>query len=88
MDRYVLSGPSETEEVLVLPDSALPVEVNRGEGGRLRSRLQLVYDSHPAVGFVRKSLRSEQVLVVANGDGTRLVTDVEMANLTVDGGTR
>ena len=79
----MLSGPNEAEELLVLPDSALPVEVNRAEGGRLRSRVQLTYDSHPAVGFVRRSLRSEQVLTEA--DGTRLVTEVETTNLTVDG---
>jgi hypothetical protein len=86
LDRFVLVSPVQTEEVLVAPASALPVEVNVARGGTLVSQVQLAYDANPAVGFVRRMLHAEQA--VGETSGARLVTDVELANLVVDGGAR
>jgi hypothetical protein len=76
-----------TEEVLVSPDAALPAEVNTLQQGTLVSRVEFAYDRHPDLGFVRRFMRAEQV-----GDpssGTRLMTDIELANLAVNpGGAR
>lgn len=86
LDRFVLTMAGQTEEALVTPDSVLPVEVNLARSTGLASHIQLTYDSKPAVGFVRRLLHSEEVSNEASG--TRLVTDIEMANLVVDGGAR
>jgi hypothetical protein len=86
LDRFVLAMGAQTEEALVTVDSALPVEVNLVRGTGLASHIQLTYDSNPAVGFVRRLLHSEEVSNEASG--SRLVTDIEMANLVVDGGAR
>jgi len=86
LDRFVLTISNQTEEVLVAPDSALPVELNVARGGILASHIQLAYDSNATVGFVRRLLHSEQV--ASDVSGARLVTDIEMANLVVDGGVR
>ncbi|MEO8483887.1 MAG: hypothetical protein ABI634_16880 [Acidobacteriota bacterium] len=86
LDRFVLVTGSQTEEALVTTDSALPVEVNVARGGSLASHIRLTYDSNPAVGFVRRLLHGEEVSNEVSG--ARLVTDVEMANLVVDGGAR
>lgn len=86
LDRFVMATGNQTEEALVTPDSSLPVEVNLARAGVLASHIQITYDSNPAVGFVRRLLHSEEVSNEASG--ARLVTEVEMANLVVDGGVR
>jgi hypothetical protein len=86
LDRFVMAAGNQTEEVLVAPDSSLPVEVNLARAGGLASHIQLTYDRNPAVGYVRRLLHSE---AIANeSTGARLVTEVETANLVVNGGAQ
>jgi hypothetical protein len=84
LDRFASAAGGTTEEVLVDPDAELPVEVNIVEDGALMSRVQVSYESNSTVGFVRRHVRSEQVADRASG--MRMVTDVELANLTVTAG--
>jgi hypothetical protein len=86
LDRFVMATGNQTEETLVTPDSSLPVEVNLVRAGGLASHIRITYDSNPAVGYVRRLLHSEEVANEASG--ARLVTEVEMSNLIVDGGVR
>jgi hypothetical protein len=88
LDRFFHSdgAAGEDEELLVAPESALPVEMNTLQRGALVSRLQLAYENNPTVGFIRRLMRSEQVI---NSVGARLVTDVETTSLTMtDGGAQ
>jgi hypothetical protein len=85
LDRFVVSVPDETEEVLVAPDTALPVEINATQRGALVAHLQFTYD-RTSTGFVRRLLRSEQA--VGDAAGSRAVTEIELANLDMTGGTR
>lgn len=84
LDRFVSESAGATEEVLVTPDSALPVEVNSVAGGVLMRRVELAYTPR-GDGHVRRAIRTEQPL-----EGTeqgRMVTDVEFSNITLlDGG--
>jgi hypothetical protein len=60
--------------------------MNTLQRGALVSRLQLAYENNPTVGFIRRLMRSEQVI---NSVGARLVTDVETTSLTMtDGGAQ
>jgi hypothetical protein len=86
LDRFLRSTGSQVEEALVTPDSSLPVEVNVARGGALASHVQVTYEAHPVAGFARRLVHSEQLSNAASG--ARIVTDVEMTNLVVDGGAR
>jgi hypothetical protein len=83
-DRYLSSAGDETEEVLVAPDAVLPVEVNTTRQGQLISHVQFEYESDPTLGFVRRRSRAEQL--AGDAAGTRLVTEIELTNLSVTSG--
>jgi hypothetical protein len=85
LDRFVVSLPDETEEALVAPDTALPMEINATRQGALIAHLQLTYD-RTSNGFVRRLVRSEQA--VGDAAGSRAVTEIELANLDMTGGAR
>ncbi len=79
LDRFVAWLGEDTHEVLVDPQTAVPVEVNTSRQGNLvaRTTMTLVRD---AAGRLRsRSMRTERSLP---GDGNeRRVTDVELANI-------
>jgi hypothetical protein len=85
LDRFVVTLPDETEEALVAPDTALPVEINATRQGALIAHLQLLYD-RTSSGYVRRLVRSEQA--VGDAAGSRAVTEIELANLDMTGGAR
>ncbi len=86
LDRFVATSGDSTDEVLVAPDSALPVEVNTVRRGRLVARAEFAYDQ-AAGGFLRRRMRAERL--IDQDAGVRAVTDVELDHVVFhDGGTR
>jgi hypothetical protein len=85
LDRFVVALPDETEEALVAPDTALPMEINATRRGALISHVQVTYD-RTSRGFVRRLFRAEQA--VGDAGGSRAVTEIELANLDMTGGAR
>lgn len=86
LDRFMSVEGDETREVLVDAQAALPVEVNRMTSAALRGRMELRYSVHPSIGHVRDFMRSEQV--VDGTDGDRVITDIQVSNVTVTAGGR
>lgn len=81
LDRFVVRRGEMTEEILVSPAANLPVELNTVRGGVLLSRVQLEYQPTSSGDMVRRAMRIEHL--VDPSVGTRLATDVDVANLTV-----
>ena len=79
-DRFVHETPTTVSEVLLRPDTALPVEVNLAREGRLVSRVTFDYQPAAASRWVRRHLRSEQSLNPNTSE--RLVTDIELIDVT------
>ncbi len=84
LDRFVTTGPDETEEVLVAPDEALPVEINNARDGRLFSHATFEYRPHGAGAILRHRARVERLLAADRAD--RLVTELEVSNVSTDAG--
>jgi len=83
LDRFVAATGSSSQEVLVTPDTVLPVEVNVLSAGVLQSRTELLYSPYGTDRHVRQLMRTEQSV----GDEGRAVTEVELSNIILlDGG--
>ncbi len=81
LDRYVATTSDARHEVLVKPDTVLPVELLTSSSGRGEMRTGVTYDAHGRHGYVRRLLRTEHHLAEA-GAG-RAVTEVELANIVM-----
>jgi hypothetical protein len=86
LDRFVSTDGFDLDEVLVEPDTALPVEVNAVRGGALVSRLVLSYGVFDDSRLVRRSVRAERAMPEAGN--RRLVTDVSFSNVRLGAGVR
>jgi hypothetical protein len=84
LERYVSAQGANEIEVLVDPETALPVETNAARGGSLSARAQMSYDVHPTGLIVRRLLQSERVARLT--DRRRLVTRIELSNVRMTGG--
>jgi len=83
LDRYVKTDTHGRHQVLVTPDTALPVEVLVSSPTAGEMRTAIAYEAHGAYGHVRRLIRSEHHLAQA-GAG-RAVTEVELANIVLAG---
>lgn len=87
LDRFVQETSTTTSEVLLRPDTALPVEVNLAREGRLVSRATFDYQLAAGNRWVRRHLRLEQSLNPNTSE--RLVTDIELIDVSAaEGGAR
>ena len=81
LDQYVAVDGDITYEVLVHPDSAVPVEMNATRGGELVARSTFGYEAHPAGVLVRRALHAEHALIDVKG--ARALTDIDVTNVTL-----
>jgi hypothetical protein len=82
LDQFIRKDGAEVHELLASPDSSLPVELNQTNNGRLVSHAQFEYQPFNGNGIARSRVHSERALA----DGTRSVSDVSVANITVNQG--
>jgi hypothetical protein len=82
LDRYVVTEGADTRELLVLPETALPVEVNVVRAGVLTSRVQLRYARAGAAGYVRQAVHAERPAGPAS-PGDLVVTDLTFSDIEV-----
>jgi hypothetical protein len=81
LDRFTrVDGPA-THEVLVDPQSAVPIEVNTLRDGHLLSHSTISYQPAADGSLVRRVVRVERLL---SPDGDRAITDTEYANVHVE----
>jgi hypothetical protein len=85
LDRYLSERRDTTYEVLVVPDSALPAEMNVAIGGRLVSHTTFAHESHASGVLFRRRLTSEQLVPNASS-GDRSVVEIELANVRLGSG--
>ncbi|ODS57769.1 MAG: hypothetical protein ABS36_04815 [Acidobacteria bacterium SCN 69-37] len=86
LDRYVVATADGRHEVLVAPETALPVEVVTESAAAGQMRTGVNYESRGAYGYVRRLLRSEYHF--ADTAAGRAVTEVELANVVLTGEVR
>jgi len=84
-ERFIRSESDTFEEVLVDPDSALPVEINTLRAGRLVHRSSLSYATLPDGRFYCSSQRDESLADPDDEAGLRNVTTTTYAVLTGGG---
>jgi hypothetical protein len=85
-DRFVRNEADTFEEVLVDPDTALPVEINTLRAGRLVNRSSLSYATLPDGRFYCSSQRDEALVDPDDEAGPRNVTTTTYTVVT--GGVR
>lgn len=79
-DRYVSQGAGGRHEVLVTPDTALPVELNStSETGEMQTTV--AYQAHGTYGHVRRLMRSEHRFAQMNIG--RAITEVELGDVVI-----
>jgi hypothetical protein len=81
LDRYVDQDALGRREVLVVRDTALPVEITAWATGGAQMRTAITYEQHGAVGHVRRLMRTEH----QSGDtrAGRTITEVALANVVI-----
>ena len=84
--RHVVRQGSSIREVLVTPDTALPVEVNVVTDGALTEHHEYQYAALPEGAMVRRRTFSQSEL--PGRDGQRLVTVSTLRDIRVAGGAR
>ena len=82
LDRFITTTGDDTLEVLADPVWALPLEINTVRSGALVSHTTLLYAAGSGGTLVRRTVRTEHGM--PGGDGERLVTDVEFANVRLE----
>lgn len=81
LDRYVSKTKEGSDEVLVAPDTALPVELASSSAAAGDVRTEVAYQAYGAYGHVRRLMRSEHRF--AQADAGRVLTEVELANVVI-----
>ncbi len=79
LDRFTAWVGEETHEVLVDPQTAVPVEVNTMRAGQLVARTTLAHLRDAAGVLVRRTMRRERTRAGPSSD--RSVTEIELANI-------
>ena len=83
LSRYVQVRGEFSEELLVDPESALPVEVNVVRQNVLETHTTIEYGTTARGQLVRQRLRSEQLIDASSG--RRSVVDVDFSNVAAEG---
>lgn len=83
LDRFLATLDETVEEVLADPRSALPIEINTVRDGVLEHHMVFEYDRRPDGAWVRRRMRSEQLVPGSSGHRSRMA--VEFTNLSVVG---
>lgn len=83
LDRFLWHRDGVVEEVLADPRSALPREINTVRDGVLESHIVFDYDRRTDGTWLRRSIRTEQIVPGAPNQRTR--TTVEFTNLSTGG---
>lgn len=83
LDRFLTHADGALHEVLADPASGLPVEINTVQDGVLDSHIVFDYASRPGDGWVRRSIRAEQIVPGHPTHRSRLT--VEFRNVTARG---
>ena len=83
LTRYLQPRGDASEELLVDPVSALPIEVNLVKHGVLEAHTTIEYASTPKGQLVRRRLQAEQLL--EGGSGRRSVLSVDFSNVSAEG---
>jgi hypothetical protein len=86
LDRFLHQSSDSTQELLVDPETALPVELNVADRGELVRHATLDYERLAGTALLRRRLRNEQA--VAEPNGMRLVTEIELTNVRLTEGGR
>lgn len=86
LERYLQRRGERTEETLVSPATALPLEMNVVEGGELAEHHEFTYQEAAPGQLVRTRTRSESR--VPGGGGQRLVAITSLTDVRVAGGVR
>jgi hypothetical protein len=81
--RFVLQRGADQQEVLVDPDTELPVDVTLTSHGALVRHTHIGYATYAGGVLARKSLQTEAAIPDSSD---HLVTDIELSNISVDGG--
>jgi hypothetical protein len=87
LDRFLSQTADVIHELLVDPDTALPVEINVADEGVLVRHATFDYESialSAGSALLRSRLRNEQV--VPESSGMRLVTEIELTNVRLTEG--
>ncbi len=79
LDRFTAWVGEDTHEILVDPQTAVPVEVNTMRAGQFVGRTTLGHVRDAAGVLLRRTMRTERVRARAPGD--RSVTEIELANI-------
>jgi hypothetical protein len=79
LDRFLSQAADSVHELLVDPETALPVEINVAEHGALVRHATLEYEPVAGAALLRRRIRNEEV--AGDADGVRLVTDIELSNV-------
>jgi hypothetical protein len=89
LDRFLTASGDQMTELLVDPDSSLPVEINLVKDGTLVAHTTFAYQSGVAGSQIRRLTHSERLL--PGNTGERAVIDVEVTNVRLErrgGGAR
>jgi hypothetical protein len=81
--RFVLQRGADQQELLVDPDTELPVDVTVTSHGALVRHTHIGYTAYAGGVLARKSLQTEAAIP---DSADHLVTDIELSNISVDGG--
>lgn len=87
-ERFVRLEDDVVEEVLIDPDTALPVEMNTAQAGRLLAKSSMSYASLPDGRLYRAAQRDETLVDPAVADGLRNVTITTYTPVVSVGGAR
>jgi hypothetical protein len=80
-DQFILRSGAQVDELLITPDTAVPVELNETTEGELTARMEFEYDAQGADALVRRHVRAERA--IGKSGGERMVTDLSVTNLTL-----
>ncbi len=86
LERYLETRGARVQEVLVQPGTALPVEMNVVQDGRLEERHEFTYDERAPGRLVRTRTRSESR--VPGAAGQRLIAVTTLTDVRVAGGAQ
>lgn len=81
LSRFLKREGNRTEEVLTDPSSAVPLEMNVSEGGRLVWHARFAYSRDARGASTRRAIHVEHLVSEA---GERVATDLELANVRLE----
>lgn len=83
LDRFIDQAGELSTEVLTDADTALPVEINVAQRGRLVAHSSFAYQALAGGELIRHQMRTERA--VSETDDTRLVIQIDVSNVVLTG---